>query len=125
MQVGTYPYIVLAGNSQSNKESNDFGSTVLCLCDSTSDFLGGMRFLKISVDGVSCDSKWLQDTIRKFFCGKCQHVGITDPNQNIKYNRYHNFRGSCTEFMGGYLFDTGLLHLAGVSHNLWFPEEFV
>ena len=27
--------------------------------------------------------------------------------------------------MSGYLFDTGLFHLAGLSHKLWYPEDFV
>ena len=27
--------------------------------------------------------------------------------------------------MGGYLFDTGILYLAGVSHNMWSFEDFV
>ena len=83
-----------------------------------------MRFLKIAVDGLSCDSNWVKQTIHKFLCGKCQHVGITDPNHNIKNNLYQNLGGSFQAVMGVYLFDPVLLHLACLSHKLWCPEDF-
>ena len=84
VQVGKSPYIVLAGNSQFNNESNEFCSNALHACDFSSDSLYGTRFLNSFVDGVSCDSKWIQETICRFTCGNCQHGGITDPNHNIK-----------------------------------------
>ena len=93
VQVGKSPYIVLAGNSQFNNESNEFCSNALHVCDFSSDSLYGTRFLNSFVDGVSCESKWLQETISRFICGKCQHVGITDQNHNIKNNRYQNLGG--------------------------------
>ena len=83
-----------------------------------------MRFLKSAVYGVSCESRWVQETIRRFIFGKCQHVGITDPNHKIKNNRYQNLGGSFPSVMVGYLFDPGLLHIAGMSHKLCLPEEF-
>ena len=86
--------------------------------------MDGMRFLNSAVDGILCESKWVQEIIRRFLCGTCQHVGITEPNHNIKNNRYHNLVGSCTAVVGGYLFDTGLLKPAGVSHKMWHPKEF-
>ena len=52
MQVGKYSYIVLAGNPQLKHESNDFGTNVLCACDSASDSLHGVIFLDSVVDGV-------------------------------------------------------------------------
>ena len=80
MQVGKYSYIVLAGNPQLKNESNDFDTNVLCACDSASDSLHGVIFLNSVVDGVSCESKWVQDTIHRFISGKFQHVGINNLN---------------------------------------------
>ena len=88
------------------------------MCDSSSYSLYGISFLNRAMDWVLCESKWVQETIHRFLCGKCQHVGITDLNHTIKYNQYQNLVGSCPVFVGGYLFDTEILHLAGVSHKL-------
>ena len=74
--------------------------------------------MKSAMDGVPCESKWVQENIHKFLCEQFQHVGITDTNKNIKNNRYQNLGGSFASFMGGYLFDPRLLNLEGVSHNL-------
>ena len=87
------------------------------MCDSASYSLDGMSFLNSAMDWVLCESKWVQETIRRCLCGKCQHFGITDLNHPIKYNQYQNLVGSSPVFVGGYLFDTGQLHLAGLSHK--------
>ena len=54
LQVGESPYIFLSGNPQLNNESNNFGSTVLCTCDSAIASLDDMRFLNSAVDGLRC-----------------------------------------------------------------------
>ena len=113
-QVGKPPFIDLSGNHQSNNESNYFGYNVLCTCDSTSAYINGMRFLHSDVNGISCASKCLPDTIRGFLIGNCHHVSISDTNYSIKNNQYQNFRGFCPEVMGGYLFDSGIFHLAEI-----------
>ena len=60
VHIGKSSYIVLAGNPQSNNESNDFGSYVFCEFDYTNASVDGMMFLCSAVGGVSCESKWVQ-----------------------------------------------------------------
>ena len=62
VHIGKSSYIVLAGNPQLKNEINDFGTDVLCKCDSASAYLDWMRFLKSDVGGVSCEYKWVQET---------------------------------------------------------------
>ena len=86
--------------------------------------LRGMRFLNSAVDGVSCESKWVQVNIRMFMREQCQHVGIIDTNHNIKNNQYHNLVGSCAAIMRGYRFYPGLLQIEGVPHKMCCLEDF-
>ena len=125
VHIGKSPYIVLVGNPKSKNEINNFGSYVICTCDFASASLDDIRFLNSSVCGVSCEYKWVKETICRFLCGKCQYVGITDPKHNIKNNRFQNLEDSFPEVMGSYLFDTGFLDLSGVSHILYRSEYFI
>ena len=61
----------------------------------------------------------MQDNIRKFLCGQFQNV------ENVKNNQYKNLGVSCATVMVGYMFDTLILNISGVYHNMWHPEDFV
>ena len=52
------------------------------------------------------------------------YVGLIDTNHNVKNNPYNMIRGSCTAILGGYVYDIGLLQSAGVTRELWRPEDF-
>ena len=83
-----------------------------------------MRVLKIPVYGVSCYSKWVQDTIFKFLRGKCQYVDLTDANKNVKNKWYQNIGGSCNSVMEGSLFYPFILYILAVYQKFWNPEYF-
>ena len=77
--------------------------------------------MKSAVDGVSCESKCIQETIQKFLRGQFQHVGVADKNHNVKNNQYYNLGGSCAAVMEGYLFVPVMFHLLGVTHKMCLP----
>ena len=83
-----------------------------------------MRFLNSAVDGVSCESFMIQESLLNYMAGDVCYVGFIDTNHNVKNNRYQMIGGSCTAIIGGYLYDIGLLQAAEVTRELWQPEDF-
>ena len=64
VQVFKPPYIFISGYTKEYNERNELGTDFLHVCGS----LKGMIFLNNSVDGVSCESKWVKQNIHNFLC---------------------------------------------------------
>ena len=122
---GVSPFEVVAVRPQSNNESNDFIKEMESLAVAASKS-GRGRFANYTVDGVSCESRHVMRTICEFLSGEINHLGATDPNHNMKSWRYQIVAGGgtlgCT--IGRYMVDADLLRLAGVSMDLWRPNDF-
>ena len=87
---------------------------------------GRGRFANYTVDGVSCESRHVMRTICEFLSCQINHLGSTDPNHNMKSWRYQIVAGGGTvgRSIGRYVLDADLLRLAGVSMDLWRPNDF-
>ena len=67
----------------------------------------------------------IQEALLNYMSVDICYVGFIDTNHNMNNNRYQIIGGSCTEILGGCLYGIGLLQAAGVTRELWRPEDFV
>ena len=82
------PYIIIAGRTQTNNESNNFINVVQDVCTNACESLYDMRFLNSAVDGVSCESFMIQESLLNYMYVDVCYVGFIDTNHNVKNNRY-------------------------------------
>ena len=101
VRVGVFLYIAIEGHPQTNNKINIFDTDILHACEAACKYLKYMIFLNSTMDGVICESKWVQEEICRFLRGKSQHIGLTYTNHNVKNNRYQNIGGYCAAVMGG------------------------
>jgi hypothetical protein len=80
--------------------------------------------LNATVDGVSCDTTFVKQSICNFLEGKKSWVGGTDSNHNNKNSRYHIIGGSLVATIGTHPIDANLLHVAGVAFRLFCIDNF-
>ena len=80
--------------------------------------------LNRKVDEVPCEYVMIQEALLNYISGYVFNVGLIDINYNVKHNRYHMIGGSCAAIIGEYLYVIGLLQAAGVTRELWIPEDF-
>ena len=78
-----------------------------------------MRFLNSAVDGVSCESFMIQESLLNYMAGDVCYVGFIDTNHNVKNNRYQMIGGSFAAIIEGYVYDIGLIQAAGVTRESW------
>ena len=76
-------------------------------------------FLGVSVDGVSCDSKFVRSTFLGFLLGTHDYSAGTDCNQKNKNKRYQTaIGGLCVKTIGAVLIDAGVFKAAGIKQEL-------
>jgi len=115
---GVPVYEIVAARPQSNNESNDFVKDMEKAASAAMALTGvhGSSFLNTAVDGVSCESRNVQESTCDFLSCKSNHTGTTDPNHNCKSWRYQIVAGGdstgCT--IGRFVIDVGLLRLSDV-----------
>lgn len=78
----------------------------------------------IAADRVGCDNHWVNHQLVNFLKGKACHVGLVDTYDKAKSARYQYFGASSATWMGKYIVDPDLLHLACVSIFLLCIKEF-
>ena len=98
--------------SDFNKRTTSFVSS-LCKRE------GAASLVSIAADGVGCDSRFIQGELVSFLRAIANYITLVDANHNGKNFRRQGIGGSCVVTMGNHSLDPALLHLAGVSVELW------
>ena len=79
----------------------------------------------VGVDGVSCDSKFVRETMLKFLKGDIEYTAGTDPNHNGKNQRYQVvIGGNAVKTIGSCLIDTGMVKASGIKQELWRVKDW-
>jgi len=129
---GVAPSIVVAARPQSNNETSNFVQAMELAASKAAKELAASepagatnyRFAGFAVDGVSVEGEDVRRSICDFLSSKCNHVGYTDTNHNMKSWRYQIVGGSCVVTIGKYVVDADLLRIAEVPRELWRPTDF-
>ena len=81
-------------------------------------------FLGVSVDGVSCDSKFVRSSFFGFLLGTHDYSTGTDCNHNNKKERYQTaIGGLCVKTIGAVLIDAGVFKAAGIKQELYIFKD--
>ena len=124
---GIPPSEIVAARPQSNNESNEF---VKSMESSVALALQSLEvkpkvFVSFGVDGVSCESRHVWDSICSFLSCLSNHIGSTDTNHNMKSWRYQIIAGAdiqgCT--IGKLMIDAYSLRQS-VSSEIYCPSDF-
>jgi hypothetical protein len=84
-----------------------------------------VSFVCCANDGVSCDSKFVHETLGDFPKGKISYSAHTDTNHNVKNSRYQLVVGfNSVSTIGVYMVDAGLLKKAVITQELYRVKDF-
>jgi hypothetical protein len=114
MPKGMPQFIFLVARPQGKNEVSKFN---LLVCEALAESTR-INHMSCAVDGVSCDSEFVQDGITSFLRGKRQCTTVTDPNHNAKNLRHQLTGGSSVATLGDHPIDADMLRNAGVQMDL-------
>ena len=126
---GKLPFFQLMARPQTKNENSKFNYTVL-KCLELAELLLRKEGYKTSFvcsanDGVSCDSRFVLQTLTEFLQGNRSSSAHTDTNHNVKNWRYQLIGiGLGFKTIGVFLIDPGLLKCTDISNTLWRVKDF-
>ena len=74
-----------------------------------------MISLNNAVDGVACESKWVQETISIFFHVKSHYLGLSD-TKHFQKEPIPKFCRIQFRSYRGYLLGPGIIHISNLPH---------
>ncbi len=89
---GISPFVQVSARPQTNNETSDFNKDVAKAMVKAESVLRKdgyqVSFACCANDGVSCDSKFVHETLGDFLKGNISYSAHTDTNHNVKNSRY-------------------------------------
>ena len=128
--VGNSPMFHLLAQTQTKNMNSEFNErcvqkVILPAFEACQEEGTNTIFLGVSVDGVSCDSKFARSTFLGFLLGTHDASACTDCNNNNKNERYQTaIGGLCVKTIVSVLIDAGVFKAAGIKQKLYTIKDW-
>ena len=118
---GISPFKIIAARPQATNEvADDYNSSVLHAVDD----IPNVHCISMAFDGPAAETYFIRSNLISFMNGNSNTVVMTDCNHAAKNIRSQLVLGSDIVTGGNALFDVGILHLAGVSVDLYRVSDY-